>query len=246
MRRIVAALAVAGMVAASTMAPSASAQTVGVQGFGIPTTTALGTSLPIQCQLPGATTTSATLGSAFFGTCPFLGFGGLSGLGAGFGLGFPGFGLGAGLGLGFPGFGLGGAGFGGGLANLTLAQALAVGIGTTTTTGGVTSFTIAGQTRTLTAGQTLANTTVGTLFPNLGGGLGFGGVTGFGLNTGLGGLAGLGLGFPGFGLGGLTGLGLGFPGFGLGTANVTGGVTGTGTTTIGGRTCTVQGAFLVC
>jgi hypothetical protein len=242
MRRIVAALAVAGMVAASTMAPSVSAQTVGVQGFGIPTTTALGTSLPIQCQLPGAATTAITPGSAFFGTCPFLGFGGQAGLGAGFGLGFPGFGLGG------AGFGLGGAGFGGGLASLTLAQALGAGIGTTTTTGGVTSFTIAGQTRTLTAGQTLANTTVGALFPNLGlgGGLGFGGVTGFGLNTGLGGLAGLGLGFPGVGLGGLTGLGLGFPGFGLGTANVTGGVTGTGTTTIGGRTCTVQGAFLVC
>jgi hypothetical protein len=257
MRRTVAAVVLAGLVSLTTMVPSASAQIPGLESWGFSGNTPFfSTSLfgpgPVQCQFGGFVNAAGVGGGVagvgvgnvtpFFtasaagpvppipGPCtppPFL-LGGLGGLG----------------GLGVGGLGVGGVGAGG-ISSLTLAQALGLGIGTTTTVGCVTSFTIAGQTRALGAGQTLSNTTVGTLFPNLGAGAGFGlgGVGGFGLNTGLLGGTGLGLTAGLGGLGGLTGLG-GLNG--LGGLTGLGGVTGTGTVNVGGRTCTVQGAFLVC
>ena len=222
MRRTVAAIVLAGLVSMTALVPSASAQIPGLESWGFSGNTPFfSTSLfgpgPVQCQFggyvgvggAGATSLGAGNVSPFFtasaagpvppipGPCtppPFL----LGGLGLG-GVG-----------------GVGSLGLGGGIANLTLAQALGLGLGTTATAGGVTTVTIAGQTRTLTGGQSVANTTVGTVFPNIGAGAGFGlgGVgslglnTGLGFNTGLAGLGGIGTGF-GFntGLGGLTGLG---------------------------------------
>jgi hypothetical protein len=252
MRRLVAALALAGLLASSAVVPSASAQGV---GFGV--IPGLGTPSPIQCQFVNNTTTTTTnlAQLSLAQTCPTAFFGaGLGGVGSGLGVlpglgfGLPGLGgaglggIGSGLGV-LPGLGFGLPGLGGCPQGITLQQGVQAGLITVTAVNGVINVTLAGQTRALTAGQTLANTTIAAVFPNVCNGLG-----GHGLGHGLG-LSSFGL-FPGAGLGGIgsglgvqPGLGFGLPGLGaLGTAGV-GNLTGT---TIGGRTCTPQGAFLVC
>src|SRR5205823_1249529 len=101
--------------------------------------------------------------------------------------------------------GIGGGGLGLGCQAVnpvnTLAGLIAVGQGTSTTTaGGVVTFTLlcSGQTFTLTAGQTLATTTLAVLIGTTG--LGIAGLPGVGL-PGLGGL----------GFGGLNGAATGCP-----------------------------------
>lgn len=259
MRRLFAAFVLASTVSLGAMIPSASAQIPGFQSFGFTGNTPFfSTGLNagvVQCQAGGQINTTTGAVTPFFqatAAAPVLGPGPCVPP-IGFGLG--GFGLGGVAGQG----GLGA----GGLANLTLAQAIGLGLGTATAAGNVITFTPTGGTGiALTAGQTLNTTTLGQLCAaNVNACANFGLTGGFGL--GLNGLGGnvfpFGLngantlnnlvGFPGSFFGNGLGFGNGFFGGigGLNQVGVGGAVNGFGTVNgIPGLNCTNQGAFTVC